>query len=307
MKEDIRPRYEVLYSDLKNHLIGGFLISRDFKMIMSQNNYYEDWQDVYEQVKRGRTYISLGTDHKRGDNIDTLAIILNVHEIPEQKTIIEKLICLIITKLIEYKKYNEDFSDVIEALIISQYSEDIIEDVRKAFKKHQDLKLPKKELVESSKVKSKKSNSSNKKDVFIVHGHNEELKEKVARTLEKLKLNPIILHEQSNSGQTIIEKLEKHSNVNFAIVLLTYDDFGNVKSVDSKNKRSRQNVILELGYFLAKIGRENVMPLYEDGVELPNDISGVIYTLIDKSENWKFRLVKELKSANYNVDANDII
>ena len=89
--------------------------------------------------------------------------------------------------------------------------------------------------------------------------------------------------------------------------LLTYDDFGNVKSSNEKNKRSRQNVILELGYFIGKLGRNKVMPLYEKEVELPSDIAGVIYTIIDDSENWKIRLVKELKASGYKVDANDIL
>lgn len=304
MREEIKPRYEILYSDLKNHLIGDFLVSRDFKMIMSQNGYYESWQKIFEQVKEERSYISLGVDHYRQDNIDALAKFLNaVHESDK----VENLIILIIVSFINYKKTREDFTDIIEAMSVAGFSEQSIEQVQIAFQHHIKLELPQKEIVEPVKLKKSSSSIPNKKDVFIVHGHNEELKEKVARTLEKLKLNPIILHEQSNEGQTVIEKIEKHSNVNFAVVLLTYDDYGNVKSEREKNKRARQNVILELGYFIAKIDRKNVMPLYEKGVELPSDISGILYTLIDETENWKFRLVKELKSAGYQVDANDII
>src|SRR5690625_8044932 len=122
-----------------------------------------------------------------------------------------------------------------------------------------------------------------------------------------VKLNTVILQEKSNEGQTFIEKFEKHSNVDFAVILLTYYDFGNVKSDSNQNKRARQNVILELGYFIARIGRKKVMPLYEQGDELPSDISGILYTLIDETENWNFRLVKELKADEFNLDANFII
>lgn len=304
MKEDIKPRYEILFSDLKNHMIGDYLISREFKMAMSQNGYYEWWQNIYEQIKENRRYFSLGMDHKRGDNIDTLAVVLNeTHE----REKVEDVVILIIVSFIESKKTNEDFSDIIEAMTVAEFSETAISEVKKAFDEHKNLNLPEKVIAKSTSSKNTSKSKSNKKDVFIVHGHNEELKEKVARTIEKLKLLPVILHEQSNEGKTIIEKFEKHSNVNFAVVLLTYDDYGNVKSETYQNKRARQNVILELGYFIAKIGRENVMPLYEEGVELPSDISGVLYTLIDDTENWKFRLVKELKSAGFKVDANDII
>ena len=66
-------------------------------------------------------------------------------------------------------------------------------------------------------------------------------------------------------------------------------------------------MVLELGYFLAKLGRKNVMPLYEDGVELPSDISGVLYTKVDNTESWKYSLVKEQKTAGFIVDSNNIL
>ena len=87
---------------------------------------------------------------------------------------------------------------------------------------------------------------------------------------------------------------------------MTFDDLGSQKSSNEKNKRARQNVVLELGYFLAKLGRKNVMPLYEDGVELASDISGVLYTKVDNTESWKYSLVKELKTAGFILDSNNI-
>lgn len=306
MSVDIKPRYEILYSDWKNHLIEDYLVSREFRILMSTNNVYEPWQKAYEQIKNKGRYISIGADDFREESLHTLAMCLNAsHEINH----IEEVVTLILMGFIEFKKTNEDFNDVIEAMKIAEYSKKSITKVTEAFKKHKNQNLPEKETTIPKSTNSLKSSSklSNKKDVFIVHGHNEELKEKVARLLEKLKLNPIILHEQSNEGQTIIEKFEKNSNVDFAIVLLTYDDYGNEKSNKEKNKRARQNVILELGYFIAKLGRSKVMPLYEENVELPSDIQGVLYTLIDDSENWRFKLVKELKAAGFNVNANDII
>jgi predicted nucleotide-binding protein len=144
-------------------------------------------------------------------------------------------------------------------------------------------------------------------NVFIVHGHNNEIKANVARTLEKLGLNPIILHEQANSGNTIIEKFEKHSDVGFAIILLTDDDLGKAKNEENLNPRSRQNVILEMGYFIGRHGRERVCPLYTKGVELPSDLYGLLYTEIDNSEHWKIKIAKELKAAGYAIDLNKII
>jgi predicted nucleotide-binding protein len=159
--------------------------------------------------------------------------------------------------------------------------------------------------------------------VFVVHGHDEKLKLQVARFLEKLDLQPIILHEQADQGQTIIEKFEKHSDVSFAVVLLTPDDVGgklngkamkesfgffrsDVEGESSLKTRARQNVIFEFGYFLGKLGRANVCGLYCEGVELPSDYSGVLYTKVDHEGAWQFKLVKELKAAGLDVDANRI-
>jgi predicted nucleotide-binding protein len=146
-----------------------------------------------------------------------------------------------------------------------------------------------------------------KNDIFIVHGHNNEVKINVARTLEKLGLNPIILHEQPNSGRTIIEKFEEHSNVGFAIILLTDDDLGKAKKEENLNQRARQNVILELGYFIGKLGRNKVCPLYIKGIELPSDLYGLLYLELDSTEHWKINMTKELKAAGYKVDVNKII
>jgi predicted nucleotide-binding protein len=146
------------------------------------------------------------------------------------------------------------------------------------------------------------------RDVFIVHGHDEAAKLQVARFLERLDLKPIILHEQANYGSsTIIEKLERHSGVAFAVVLLTPDDMGAAKDNPQALKpRARQNVILELGYFLAKLGRNKVCPLYKEGVELPSDFSGVTYTLLDHHDGWQLKLARELKIIWSDIDLNMI-
>jgi predicted nucleotide-binding protein len=173
--------------------------------------------------------------------------------------------------------------------------------------------LGKADLLKCS-VASKISTSTKKMEtatdtnnIFIVHGHDERTKLDVARTIEKLGLNPIILSEQPNQGQTIIEKFELHSNVGFAIVLLTADDLGKTKTEEEEKYRARQNVILEMGYFIGKLGRNKVFPLYENGVELPSDLHGVLYNPLDEANSWKFKLAKELKAAGYYIDANNLL
>lgn len=143
--------------------------------------------------------------------------------------------------------------------------------------------------------------------VFVVHGRDEAAKTRVARFIERLGLEAVILHEQPNRGQTIIEKFEQNAaNVGFAVVLLTSDDIGAPKETPEAAKpRARQNVLLELGYFCASLGRHKVCVLYEEGVEIPTDYLGVVYTPFDGAEGWHLKLAKEMRAAGLNVDMNN--
>lgn len=151
------------------------------------------------------------------------------------------------------------------------------------------------------------------KKVFIVHGHDDAMKLDVARTIEKLKLEAIILHEQDDEGKTVIEKFETNAiDCGFAVVLLSPDDIAFQRNKEeNKNYRARQNVILELGYFIGSIGRQNVLPLVKDDpagkLEIPSDYAGVVYTPYDgNTGGWKSALFKSLKSSGFSVDANDL-
>ncbi len=139
--------------------------------------------------------------------------------------------------------------------------------------------------------------------VFIVHGHDGELKEAVARLVEKQGLAAIILSEQTNRGKTIIEKFEENSDVSGAICLFTADDFGRAKADANDLPRARQNVVFEAGYFMGKLSRRRVVIVAENGVELPSDMQGIVYT--DKS-NWEVDVLKELKAMGYSIDFNKL-
>lgn len=156
-----------------------------------------------------------------------------------------------------------------------------------------------KEIAMEGTVKSNK--------IFIVHGRDNESKLELARYLEKINLEPIILHEQVNRGKTIIEKIEEYTDVNYGVVLYTACDIGGLN--DGKNElkeRARQNVIFEHGLLIGKIGRNNVSALVKGNIEKPNDIAGVVYMDMN-SDSWKIDLAKELKHAGYEIDFNLVI
>jgi predicted nucleotide-binding protein len=137
--------------------------------------------------------------------------------------------------------------------------------------------------------------------IFVVHGRDNEAKVEVARFLEGIDFQPIILHEQANQGRTLIEKMIDHGEVGFAVVLLTPDDEGNRKG-EPPRPRARQNVILELGYFIGRLGRDRVCALKRGEVEIPSDFDGVVYEPFDEFGGWRSKLAKELDAAEYTID-----
>ncbi|WP_286809236.1 nucleotide-binding protein [Acetobacterium sp. MES1] len=163
------------------------------------------------------------------------------------------------------------------------------------------------EECDLTKNEISKPNINNSKDVFVVHGHDEEIKQEVARFIQKFDLNPIILHEQISEGRTIIEKIEAYSNVEYAIVLYSPCDIGYKYGEENNKKgRARQNVVFEHGYLIGKLGRKNVCALKKGEVETPNDISGVVYIDYDTAGGWKLIVAKEMKKIWPHLDLNKL-
>jgi predicted nucleotide-binding protein len=142
--------------------------------------------------------------------------------------------------------------------------------------------------------------------VFVVHGHDEGAREAIARFLERIGFEAIILHEQANQGRTVIEKVEVHGDVGFAVVLFTPDDEG-AKTGEPLKSRARQNVVLELGYFIGRLGRERVCALKRGDVEIPSDFGGVVYAAFDDGGGWRQTLANELQAAGFEINWNQVM
>lgn len=150
----------------------------------------------------------------------------------------------------------------------------------------------------------------NNRKIFVVYGHDDIARTQLEALLRRWDLEPIILDQQASSGQTIIEKLEEYSDeVGYAIVLATPDDDGRAKTEDDFRSRVRQNVVLELGMFLAKLGREKVAILLKEAkdFEKPSDIQGLIYIPFqNKVDEVTVYLIRELSRQGYNIDSAKI-
>ena len=146
--------------------------------------------------------------------------------------------------------------------------------------------------------------------VFVVYGHDEIARTQLEAMLRRWDLDPIILDQQASSGQTIIEKLEEYSaDVGYAIVLATPDDEGKAVNEETYKFRVRQNVVLELGMFLAKLGRNKVAILLKEdkNFEKPSDIQGLIYIPFqNKVDEVAINLIRELSRQGINIDSGRI-
>jgi predicted nucleotide-binding protein len=142
--------------------------------------------------------------------------------------------------------------------------------------------------------------------IFVVHGRDGARKYELMRLLDRAVEPPaIILHEETNGGTMILEKLERHAQAaSFAIVLLTGDDEGRLRGDDTRplSPRARQNVIFELGIFMALLGRAHVAVLKDPDVEGPSDINGLVCIQLDTAGAWRHSLLKELRAAGITVD-----
>jgi len=154
--------------------------------------------------------------------------------------------------------------------------------------------------VGGQKGSSKKSNTKN---ILIVHGHNDSVKDKVASFISKLGIEPIILNEQINRGQTLLEKFEEYSDISVAIIIFTNEDMGNNNDESEYEKKARQNMIFEVGYFLGELGDRNMIVIAEQGVILPSVLEGYDYFKMDSEEKWKKDIAEKLKDMKrFNID-----
>lgn len=167
--------------------------------------------------------------------------------------------------------------------------------------------IEKKEPVLKTKNKIAKLNE---KKVFIVHGHDHNLKIELEVFLSHIGLKPIVLHREADEGKTIIEKFEANSDVAYVFILLTPDEIAytidqeKISEPERKKEfRARPNVIFEFGYFVAKLGRNRVCALHKGNVAIPSDLSGFIYKQVDTNvEEIGFALIKELKAAGLKLE-----
>jgi predicted nucleotide-binding protein len=146
-----------------------------------------------------------------------------------------------------------------------------------------------------------------KRKVFVVYGHDSTSRTQLEAMLRRWGLEPLILDQLPTEGQTVIEKLEGAiAQATFGVVPTPDDEGHRANRPDEKAYRARQNVVLELGMLLAKLGRQNVAVLLktQENMERPSDIQGLIYVPFkdDIEKEAGLSLAKTMAARGYDID-----
>ncbi len=197
-----------------------------------------------------------------------------------------------------------------ENLVVAKDKKFLIESVQKGKVKGAYICTEKFLIQTSNNVLSHSASSVNRR-VFVISGSDEEMKKAVTKALTKLWLTPIVLCEEPGHGKKIIEQSAEYADVNFAVVLLSPDEYAYAKTDEhSKRKlRPQQEVIFELGFVLGKLGKDNVMVLFResDTFDMPTIFASLKVTAFDDRDSWKLALLRELASSGYVVDGDRIL
>ncbi|HET7594756.1 MAG TPA: TIR domain-containing protein [Stellaceae bacterium] len=139
------------------------------------------------------------------------------------------------------------------------------------------------------------------RDVLVVCGHDTVVSGEIARFLRKAELDAILMHEQGPEALTDVERLERHSGVGFAVVLLPPEEEKAAPPNGAHRPRGRAALVAELYYFAGKLGRGRVCALTTSETAAP-PVTGVSYAVYDPYEGWQKWLLKALEEAGYQID-----
>ena len=210
-------------------------------------------------------------------------------------------------------EYQQEYDNT--GITILMGNEDVMEDYHKkinrkiAVLERLEDKLPLLPKAETENIEQTLPPSiETSKNVFIVHGHDSNTRNETELLVKQLGYEPIVLFKQPNNGDTIIEKLFREANdVAFAIVLYTKCDEGKAVEDADLKPRARQNVVFEHGLMCGLLGRKRVVALVEEGVEIPGDLSGIVYIPLDSAKRWQLDIAREMKASGLNVDLNNLM
>lgn len=297
---DIEPKLKPLYANLKRLKIGDYLHTKEFELFAIENNIDDIWNACKKEVSRRSNVVILGY-HNTEDEEEAFLLLMSAWYDQDYDTFDEFILAI----LINFAKWHQtklDYTGVINNLKQIGLTKENVFAFTKDFRKIQESKPNKVSDVKIKFGKDQPNITINSKKIFVVHGRDDKSRLELCNILkDDFNLEPVVLQDKpNNSIDTIISKFERlASECSAAIVLFTPDDEA------EGSKRARQNVIFELGYFLGKFQEEEnrrIIILKKGPVEIPSDISGVLYLEYSKAvKEAYYDLKKQLEHWGYNV------
>ncbi len=277
----IEPNLKPLFANLKRLKIGKYLSSTEFKLCALEHDFEDFWFECLNSVYRRSNVIVIGSKSTI-DEETALMIFLSQCYVRNDNSF-DDVIYIILLNFAKWNTTRLDYTSVISNLKKIGFSKEYILGFIKEFRRNQEKKPFKIETVSNNISNEPPLISVNSNKIFVVHGRDDKSRLELCNLLkDDLKLEPIVLQEMPNDSiETIIAKFERLANeCSAAIILFTPDDDA------GENKRARQNVILELGYFLGKFhdkANRRIIILKKGHPEIPSDISGVLYLEYNKA------------------------
>jgi len=273
-KIDINPKLKPLFVNLKRVEIGIFLYSKEFELFSIENNFDKQWEYYNSYVITNKGYFDSIGPHDTEDEELAFSYLMNSIYLNSNEHF-NYFISIVLIKFADWHPTKLDFSYIHNSLKEFMSKQELLEFIAET-RKIRDTKPDKLEISKISDIISETIDIDPKK-IFIVHGHDDNAKLEIKNLLKNdFELEPVILQEKTNESlETIISKFERLAkDCSVAIVLFTPDDLSDGKY------RARQNVVLELGYFLGKFRNDStrkIIVIKNGDIEIPSDIAGVIY------------------------------
>jgi predicted nucleotide-binding protein len=285
---NIKPNLKPLYANLKRLKIGEYLNTKEFELFAIENNFDDVWKSCKADVNSKQRVVIMGF-HDTEDEEEAFINLLSLWY-DQSYDSFDQFILSVLIQFANWYQTKLDFTAIYQNLKQLGLDDN---NLLEFYKEIMRIRESKPEVIEEKIIESKKTHKikNYSKNVFIVHGHDDKARLELSKILkEDLNLVPVVLQEEPNiSIETIISKFERLAkDCSAAIILFTPDDDANGKL------RARQNVILELGYFLGKFSDEDsrrIVIIKTGDIEIPTDISGVIY----------FEFFKNMKEIFYDL------
>lgn len=286
----IQPELKPLVAQLRRVKIGQFLHTDEFEHIVLERDWDALWHAAKSEIQRTVNVVMIGL-HDTTIEEDAFALWLNLIYSKDLNQF-EDVLSTTIKAFVAWNEGLLDLDPLCESVAPLNLHSGCRAVLRAAAEQSKSKaavhKLP--TISQSEPIKMGKN-------VFVVHGHDEARRRELCTILkEELGLEPKVVQDEPNDSiETILGKIERLAGqCHVAVILMTADD-----EMKSGRKRARQNVVLELGYFLGlwrKHDKRKIIVIQAPGVDAPSDINGVLYLEYNsKVQDVFLPLKKQLK------------